>query len=169
MAEKDILFSSKLKHKGIFNFAAFYKFCYDWLEAETGLLLQESKYAEKLSGDMKEIDIEWNGFTKLTDYFRFDMKVTFKILAMKQVEIVQDGKKIKTNEGQVEMGVKGILTRDWQGAYEKSAFQKTLRTIYDKWLIPSRIDQFEGKVIGDSDEFLGQAKAWLSLEGKERH
>ena len=169
MAEKETLFSSTLKHKGLFDFAKFYKFCYDWLAEETGLLLQENKYVEKLSGDTKEIDVEWSGFTKLTDYFRFDMKVNFKILGMKQVEIMKDGKKIKTNEGQIEMKVKGTLVRDWQGRFEKSPFQKFMREIYDKWVIPSRIDQMEGKVVGDSDEFLGEAKAWLALEGRERH
>ncbi len=169
MSEKQVLFSSKLKHAGVFSFASFYKFCYDWLVEETTLLMQETKYVEKIKGDMKEIDVEWEGFKKLTDYFKFEIKVKFKVLGLKEVEIVQDGKKIKTNQGQVEVSVKSTLVRDWQGLYEKNGFQKFLREAYDKWVIPSRIDQFEGKVIGDSDEFLGQAKAWLSLEGKERH
>jgi hypothetical protein len=169
MSEKETLFSSKLKHKGVFSFKDFYKFCYDWLTQETDLLLQETKYSEKLSGDSKEIDIEWKGFTKLTDYFRFDIKVVWKILGLKEVQIQKNGNKIKTNEGQIEMSVKGTLVRDWQGTYEKSGIGKFFRETYDKWVIPSRIDQFEEKVIGDSDEFLGQAKAWLSLEGKERH
>lgn len=169
MSEKETIFSSQLKYGGIFSFADFYKFCYDWLTEETGLFVQESKYVEKIKGDMKEVDVEWEGFTRLTDYFKFNMKVEFKILAMKEVEITQDGKKIKTNQGQLALKVKGILERDWQGKFEDSGFQKFIRAIYEKWVIPSRIDQFEGKVVGDSDEFLGQAKAWLSLEGKERH
>lgn len=169
MSEKEILFASTFKHKGIFSFPAFYKFCYDWLVDETELLMQETKYVEKLQGDAKEMDIEWKGFTKLTDYFKFDMKIVFKILGLKQVEIVQDGKKVKMNQGQVEMKVKGILVRDWQGKFENNGFQKFLRAIYEKWIIPSRIDQFEGKVIGDTDEFLGEAKSFLALEGKVRH
>ncbi len=169
MSEKEVLFSSKIKHKGIFTFASFYKFCYDWLVEETQLLMQETKYVEKITGDTKELDVEWEGFRKLTDYFRFDIKIVYQVLGLKQIEIVKDGKKIKTNEGQVEMKVKGTLVRDYQGKFETTGFQKFLRSIYEKWVIPSRIDQFEGRVIGDCDEFLGQAKAWLALEGKERH
>lgn len=169
MSEKEVLFSSKIKHAGIFSFSAFYKFCYDWLVEETGLLMQETKYVEKIKGDTKEIDVEWEGFKKLTDYFKFEVKVKFKCLGLKEVEITQDGKKIKTNSGQVEMSIKSTLVRDWQGVYDKTSFQKFLREVYDKWIIPSRIDQFEGKIIGDSDEYLGQAKAWLALEGRERH
>jgi len=166
MAEKDTLFSSKIKYSGIFNFADFYNFCYDWLTQETGLDMVESKYAEKLSGDSKNIDIEWSGSKKLTDYFRFDVAVKFKIVALTPVEIVKDGKKIKTNKGGAEVSIKGILVRDYQGKFETTAFKKFLRSIYEKWVITSRIEQFEGKVMGDSDEFLSQAKAYLDIEGR---
>ena len=57
MAEKDIIFSSKIKYGGIFSFKDFYRFCYDWLVDETGLGVVEEKYAEKLEGDAKMIEI----------------------------------------------------------------------------------------------------------------
>lgn len=166
MSEKDNIFSSKIKYTGIVNFAEFYKFCYDWLTEETGLLISEDKYVEKLSGDSKNIDIVWSGFRKITDYFKFDAKVTFKILGLTKVEITDGGKKINTNKGSVEISIKGTLTRDYQGKFETNAFNKFLRSIYEKWVITGRIDQMEGKIIGDCDEFLSQAKAYLDLEGK---
>jgi hypothetical protein len=167
MSEKDIIFNSSVKLKeGIFDFKEYYKFCYDWLAEETELLLSESKYNEKLVGDGKNIDIEWNGFRKLTDYFKFDAKVKFKIIQLKKVEINQDGRKIKMNHGEVKLSIKGTLVRDWQGKFETNAFKKFLRSVYEKYIIESRIDQFEEKIITDCDEFLNQAKAYLDLEGK---
>jgi len=169
MSEKETLFSTKFKYVGILSFKSVYKFCYDWLVDETGMLLTETKYVEKLKGESRDLDLEWEGFTKFTDYFRFDIKVTMQILGLKEVEITKDGKKYKTNEGSFEMRVKGTLVRDWQGKFEKNGFQKFLRAIYEKWIIPTRVDQFEGKIIGDCDEFLGETKAFLALEGKVRH
>ncbi len=166
MAEKETIFSSKIKYDGILSFTDFYKFCYNWLTEETGLIVAEEKYAEKLSGESKNIDVVWAGKRKLTDYFQFEAKITFKVLALTQIEINKDGKKIKTNKGNVEVGIKGVLVRDWQGKFEKDAFRKFLRSIYEKWIIQSRVEQFEGKIVGDCDEFLSQAKAWLDLEGK---
>ena len=166
MAEKDTIFSSKIKYGGVFSFADFYKFCYDWLTEETGLGISEDKYIEKLSGDSKSIDIEWSGTRKVTDYFRFDVKIKLKIIGLTNVEIVQDGKKIRSNKGSVDISVKGILVRDYQGKFEKTAFQKFLRGIYEKWVIPSRIEDYEGKLFGDCDEFLSQSKAFLDLEGR---
>ncbi|MCX6746519.1 MAG: hypothetical protein NTU63_00085 [Candidatus Pacearchaeota archaeon] len=166
MTEKDKLFSSKIKYNGVLLFSEFYRFCYDWLIDETGLILSEDKYAEKLAGDSKNIDIEWNGFRNLTDYFRFEAKVNFKIIGLTNVEITQDNKKIKTNKGNVEMSIKGVLARDYKGKFERTAMQKFMRAIYEKWVIPARVEQFEEKIIKDCDDFLSQAKAYLDLEGK---
>ncbi len=169
MAEIDKIFSSKIKYNGVFSFKDFYKFCHNWLTDETGLDISENKYAEKLSGDSKDIEVEWTCTKKVTDYFQFKINVSFKISPLKNVEINQGGKKIKTNEGSVEVKVSGNLIRDYDGKFEKDAFKKFLRSIYEKWIITGRINQMEEKLVGSCDEFLGQAKAYLDLEGKIRH
>jgi hypothetical protein len=167
MAEKDTIFESKVKNSGIFNFPDFYKFCYDWLADEAQLDIQEEKYIEKLSGDSKNVDVVWEGTRKVTDYFKFSIKVSFRILGLRKVEIQREGIKEKTNDGSIEMKVKGTLIRDYEGKFETTGFMKFIRSIYEKWVISSRINEYEGKLIGDCDEFLTQAKAFLDLEGKK--
>jgi hypothetical protein len=166
MAEIDKIFSSKIKYSGILDFAEFYKFCYEWLRDETGLSISEDKYSEKIKGDSKNIDIEWTGTRELTDYFKFEAKIGFTVTGLTNVEITQGNKKIKTNKGYVEVRIKGNLIRDYKGKFEKSAFHKFLRGIYEKSVIHSRIEQFKEKIIKDCDEFLAQAKAYLDLIGK---
>ena len=96
-----------------------------------------------------------------------EMKVKIKADPLKKAVITKDGVKKDTNEGVVEMEVSGTLVRDYDGKFESSAFNKFLRGVYERWVIPSRIDEFEDKVAGDCDTFLGQAKAFLDLEGKK--
>lgn len=166
MPEEETIFSSKMSYNGIFSFSDFYNFCYNWLGEETGLFVSEDKYSEKLAGDSKGIEIEWTGFRKLTDYFQFKMKIKIRINGLAKVEINQGGVKINTNKGSIEVKIEGILQRDYNGKFESSAFQKFLRGIYEKWVIPSRIEHFQGVVMQGCDEFLSQAKAYLDLEGK---
>jgi len=166
MPEEDTIIKSSVKHKGFFTFADLYRFAYDWLKDETGLDVTEDKYGEKLAGNEKEIDVEWTGEKKLTDYFKIKVKVEFEIKKLKEVEIQQEGKKIKTNQGDVKITAKGILIKDYDGKFERTAFRKFLRSVYERWIITSRVDQFEDKVFEDVDEFLAQIKAWLALEGK---
>jgi len=168
MSEQDTIFSSSMKYSGIFSFKDFYQFCYEWLTEETGLdEFSEDKYEEKLKGDSKDIIVQWTGAKEVTDYFKFQIEIKFQISKLKNVEITQGEKKIPTNEGQVKMIIKGILIRDYKGKFETTAFNKFLRSIYEKWVIPSRIEQFEGKLFSDCNDFLEQTKAYLDLEGKK--
>ncbi|MEK6895166.1 MAG: hypothetical protein AABX48_01465 [Nanoarchaeota archaeon] len=167
MPEKEKIYSTKMKYDGVFDFSEFYKFCYFWLIDETQLNLEESKYTEKIIGEGKNLDIEWNGYRKITDFFKMEIKVNFKIIGLKKTEVVRDGIKIKMNEGSVEMKVAGTLVRDYAGKFETSAGNKFLRAIYEKWIIPGRIEHFEEYIIGKCDEYTTQAKAWLDLEGKQ--
>ena len=167
MAEKNTVFSTAMKYDGVFSFKDFYKFCYEWLTEETELDIVESLYSEKITGDSKEILITWKGSKKLTDYFKFEMTVDFVIRKLKEVEISKGDIKIRSNKGDVKIKVKGTLVRDYEGKFERSGFQKFLRGIYEKWVITSRIEQFENSIIGSCDEFLSQAKAYLDLEGRK--
>ncbi len=168
MAEKEQIFSSSIKHVGNFDFKDFYQFCYDWITEQIGMSnLAEKEYNEKISGDAKDLDILWEGSIKLSDYFKFGMKVTFKILGMKKVEVEQGGVKKTMNNGLLKMTVKGTLIRDYEGKFESGPRLKFLRSIYEKWVIPSRVEQMEDIVAENCDEFISQAKAFLDLEGRK--
>lgn len=167
MAEKEDIFSSKIGYGGIFSFKDFYVFCHSWLSEEIGMNVSEGEYKEKISGTSKNIDIKWSAGKNITDYFRFEIKVEFRIIGLTEVEVMQGGAKTKSNKGSVDLKVKGTLVRDYEGKFETTPFKKFLRGIYEKWVIGSRIEQFEGKLAGALDEFLSQAKAYLDLEGKK--
>jgi hypothetical protein len=167
--EQETIFSSGVTYTGIFSFKNFYKFCYEWLTDETGLIMSEGTYKEKLVGDSKEIEIVWTGYRKLTDYFKFDIEIRILIRRLKEIEINQGGAKVKTNQGWMKINTKGILVRDYEGKFEISAFYKFLRSIYEKWVIKPRIEEYEERIAEDCDEFLAQAKSYLDLEGRKRH
>lgn len=168
MVEEETVFSSKISYNGIFLFKDFYTFCYNWLRDETGVSsFSEDKYSEKLSGDAKNIDIEWTGTKDMTDYFRFKIKIAITIKGLLQVKVKKEGIEIETNKGAVEMKVKGLIVKDYQNKFEMTAFKKTLRGFYEKYIIQSTIKEFKGKIAADCDEFLSQAKAFLDLEGKK--
>ena len=164
MVEKDEVFSGKIKQTGIFEFKEFYRFCYSWL-VDKGYFVVEKVYSEKVTPVGKEVEIEWEASRKISDYFRFVLKVKWRILGMKDVEVEKDGAKVGMNKGQPEIKVAAVLEKDYEGRWETSAFLKFLRGWYDKFIIRGRIELYEEKIFGDADEFLAQAKAFLALEG----
>ncbi|GIU68197.1 MAG: hypothetical protein KatS3mg001_047 [Candidatus Pacearchaeota archaeon] len=168
MAEKEEVYSSKISYNGIFSFKDLYKFCHDWLVEETGVSLSEDKYSEKIKGDSKDITVEWKGTKEMTDYFKMEIKVSFKVSDLKNVEVMQGNVKISTNKGSVEISVKGTLVRDYEDKFEGSGFKKFLRETYEKYIIHDRVLQYKEKVASSCDEFLSQTKAYLDLEAKKK-
>ncbi len=166
MAEKDTIFSGKIKQKGIFNFKDFYAFAYDWLVGQ-GYNVTEKVYSEEVTGDSKKIEIKWEAKRKISDYFRFVIKIDWMIIELKNIEIQREGKKIKTNSGQPELKINGILEKDYENKWEDAAFWKFLRGIYDRYIIKSRIDDYEDKIKDEVEEFIAQCKSYLVVEGKK--
>jgi len=166
MAEKDTVFKGKFKQKGIFDFKDFYAFAYDWLNGE-GYNVTENVYSEEITGDSKKIEIEWVAKKKISDYFRFVIKINWMIIGLKNVEVEREGKKLKMNSGQVEVKISGVLEKDYENKWEDHPFWKFLRGVYDRYIIRSRIEQYEDKLEGEVDEFIAQCKAYLVLEGKK--
>jgi len=165
MVEEDKVFSGKTKHSGFFDFKDTYNFCYEWL-TEEGYFVQEKKYVEKVKPGGKEIEVEWEADRKISDYFKFRIKVRFLILGMKEVEVEQDGKKIKMNKGEMNIFVTAILLKDYENRWENSAIMKFLRGIYDRFIIRERIDKYEEKIFSEADEFIAQIRSFLALEGQ---
>jgi len=166
MVEKDILFKTKVKHKGLFDFKETYRILYEWLVAE-GYDVNEKSYKEVLGpGGAKEIEIEWVALKKVSDYFRFEIDVNWHMIGMTSVEVEIDGVKQPMNKGQFELEVKSVLQKDYENRWENRPLLKFLRTLYDRYLIRERIEGYEGKLISEMDEFVAQCKSFLQLLGK---
>lgn len=165
MSEKDIVFDGKVKQKGIFDYKEMYIFAYSWL-TDKGYSLVEKNYTEKVNPDGKEVEIEWDASRRISDYFKFILKVNWRILGMTDVEVEKNGAKVKINKGYLEIKVKAVLEKDYEHRWENSPFLKFMRGLYDRYIIKGRIEGYEGKIYGDADEFLAQIKSFLALEGR---
>jgi hypothetical protein len=168
MSESDEVYSSKISYDGVFSFKDLYKFCYNWLSEEAGLSVEEGEYSEKISGPTKDIKFSWKGTRKVTDYFEFEVKASFDVKKLSEVEINQGGAKVKTNQGSVTIKASANLIRDYEGKFETSSKMKVWRGIYEKWIISQRVTEFEDKLSGLADGFLSQAKAFLDLESADK-
>jgi len=165
MVEKDVLFKTKVKHKGIFDFSETYRILYEWL-VDQGYDINEKTYKENIgAGGAKEIEIEWDAMKKVSDYFRFLLEIKWHPLGMTSVEVEIDGVKQKMNKGQFEIEIKSVLLKDYESRWENKPIQKFLRGLYDKYIIRERVEAYEGKLIAEMDEFVAQCKSFLALTG----
>ncbi|MEM2772466.1 MAG: hypothetical protein QXR88_01295 [Candidatus Pacearchaeota archaeon] len=165
MGEIDKIYETKVKYSGIFDFKNIYTLIFEWL-SDMGYFVVEKEYSEKIKAEGKEIEIKWICTKKVTDYFRFIINVNWRIDNLQEIEITKE-KKIRTNKGNIEIKFSAILERDWQNKYEVSPFHKFLRAVYEKYIIPNRIEQMEEKVTEEVLDIVNNIKAYLILEGKK--
>ncbi|MEM4647926.1 MAG: hypothetical protein QXO12_01280 [Candidatus Pacearchaeota archaeon] len=165
MGEIDKIYETKIKYGGIFDFKNVYTLIFEWL-SDMGYFVVEKEYSEKIKAEGKEIEIKWTCTKKVTDYFRFIINVNWRIDNLQEIEITKE-KKIRTNKGNIEIKFSAILERDWQNKYEVSPFHKFLRAVYEKYIIPNRIEQMEEKVTEEVLDIVNNVKAYLILEGKK--
>jgi len=165
MSEKDVVYSGKIKHKGIFDFSELYYFCYTWL-VDKDYDVTEKTYSEKIKPNGKEVEIFWEAKRKISDYFRFILKAEWRILGMTDTEVQKNGAKMKMNKGQVEIKFTATIEKDYEHRWENSGFLKFLRGVYDRYIIRGRIEEYEQRIFEEIDEYIAQAKSFLALEGR---
>ena len=163
---KDQIFESSIKYGGIFNFRDYYEFAFKWLRGEAGFTMQEDEYEEKLSGNEKEIKIKWKGTQKVSDYFHYEIALEMKVEELIEVEIVRGEEKVRTNKGKIKLKLKATFIKDPKGQFETTAKGKIWRSLYEKFLIPGRVKEYEDKLRDRCLDFLGESKAFLELEGQ---
>lgn len=165
MAIESEVFNQKLKHKGFFSYSDLYTFCYNWLKDE-GFSISEDEYVEKLAGNGKEIQITWKAKKKVSDYVKFQIVAKWHILGLNDAEVQIDGKKEKTNKGELKISVTATLQKDYESKWDSSVPLRFLRDVYDKYIIRETVKKYEDKLEDKAQDFVEQTKSFLNLEGK---
>jgi len=165
MTESSLAFSEKIVHAGIFDFKDVYKFLYEWFVSYDYVLV-EKKYSEKIKGNGKEVEVVWECYRKISDYFRYKVKVGIHVFGMTDVEVTRDGVKVGRNKGEFEVKIDAFLEKDYEGKWESSPLTKFFRGIYEKYIIHSTVGLYEDRLAIECDEIIAQVKSFFALEGK---
>jgi len=162
MAQKKQIYKEKLTQVGYWNYTEVYNMLFNWLK-DQGYSLEETSYKEKLSGGGKEIMIAWEAGKKVTDYFKYKITLDWHILGMKDAEVEIDGKKVKTNKGELEIVFKGSIIKDYVKRWEDGVIHKFLRGIYEEYIIRKTIDEYEGGIEDETKDIITDLKAFLRI------
>ena len=113
MSEIGPVYETKVVHAGIFSFKDLYKFIYEFFTSYQYAVV-EKKYSEKIKAEGKDVEVEWLCIRKISDYFRFRIKVTMRVVGMTQVEVTREGVKTKRDKAEIETKIASFLERDYE-------------------------------------------------------
>ena len=165
MAEKDKITKEELKNKGIFDFSGLYNYAYEYFRTE-GYGVNEDEYAEKIAGECRDVKVKWKATKGVSDYFKFEIKFEIGIRGMSDVEVEIDGQKKQMNKGEIKFKIEGFLVKDPKSKWENSAFERFLRDVYNKYIVPNRVDDMEDILLGDIRSLKDELKALMDHKAR---
>ena len=160
---KDVLFSNyKLKQDSIFDLGELYKSIFRWFDVN-GYSFYEKEYNDIDEPNGKHLEIYWYTEKKIDLYVKFVIEVSYLVLGMQKIELEKGGVKIKTNKGSIEFRITAYLMKDYDDKWSKSAMQKKMRYIYDRFIIKKRIDKLEAELVKDVNSLVDELKSFLDI------
>jgi hypothetical protein len=165
MADKELIVREEVEHSGLFDFKSLYSFSHAWF-ADEKYGVDETRYSEKVSGDSRNLLIQWMASKILSDYFKYEIQIDFEVKNLTEVEVDINGSRKKMNKGSVKISIKGALVKDHESKWETSTTNRFLRDVYNKFIIPSRVNDMRIKVSTDVKAFKDEVKSFLDLIGK---
>ncbi len=127
----------KMKYKDIFNLRDFYETLYYWFReygwqgiTNTGKDQEEQFeilfHEQHLPGGAKNVTIKWRLQKKAPNasglHYYIDMD--FIVIALTNTEVIREGRKLKTNKGEIGMEIKGFIEKKYEKDFGNDGFLK---------------------------------------------
>ena len=169
MSTKYELPSTLIKHRGFFDYSAFLQTVRKWY-ADDDYDFNASSYKQKYPGPTgTEHEFRFIGDKRVTEYVKFHMIVIARVYSLRDVEIVQDGKKVKLQDGQLQVEVIPEIEFDWQNRFKGAGVFKSfiagLDDFYRNYIIKYKIsDYWEDMVLIKSGQLANAIRHVLGQE-----
>jgi len=170
----------RIKHRDIFNMQQLYNLMHEWVKENQWMDTQddfegdahESFYYDKtdLYGN-KEIWIWWRlwqfsdgeSVDTSNSFYRWRMDIDIHAVHMKETEIMHQGKKLKTDSGEVEIKIWAWIEMDYKGEWSKHPILKFFLDVFNLRIFESELDKHKHELYRVAFNFQNYIKKYLRL------
>ncbi len=148
--------------KGVFELKETYKHAYEWLESKN-YTVTEKKYSEKITESGRELEIEWEADRDIDEYSKYWLKIKWKLQGVVDVEVQQEGAKVKMQQGEITMEVTAQIETDYDDKWEATPMMRFMRRFYEHYLYKETFRAQKDRLWDEGWEFVNETKAYLHL------
>ncbi len=173
----------KVKFKDVFEFKSFYEELWEWCKEhgwkdwETEGENFERFYGERVTtGGIKEIWIRWRPYKtaegspgvkqngKDLAYLTYYLDIDFHILGLGSAEIVKDGKKIKTDKGEIEISIKAFIEKNYEYEFEKHSLLKGVLDVFSSRIYKKKLEERQRELYREAYVMQTFIKQWFKMK-----
>lgn len=171
----------RIKYRDIFNMQDLYRTLHEWIKDNQWNDIQddtegdahESFYYDRtdLYGN-KEIWAWWRMWQfpdaepadTSNSFFRYHLDIDLHVLHLKEHEIMQAGKKIKTNTGEIEIKIWSWIELDYKGQWSKHPILKFFFEIFEARIFEHDLERHKHELYRQTYLLQNQIKQYLQLK-----
>ncbi len=163
----------EITYKEIFSMKFLYTVIHEWLMlnnyadamGEPMHQFIEVMYFERRL-DVRELRIWWRAYKQPVagSYYRYRLRIDYRIINMVNVEVVRNGRKMKVQDGEVTIEIHPTLELDYESRWEKHPILKWVEEIYRTRLIYKRIEEHKRELYKEAYRLHGFIKKYLELK-----
>ena len=163
MAEYLPVTSGKFSYTGLISIAGVYKFIKQFM-AEHGYSFNEMNHTEQTFEDGKHINLFILCDNKVSDNAELDWEISLDFTNCQEVSVELEGRPVKMHKGNISLSVQMFQKSNYDKSFEQNAFQYFIRTVLDKYVVKSYLNQAKARAKKDFSLFMEQAKSYINLE-----
>ncbi len=168
----------RIKHKDVFHMKNLYIMMYEWL-VEQGWSERDEEFPEisylqnEAAQGGTELWIFWrcekdpfkgrapHGYSK---FFKWRIRVDFHVILLKDIEVMHQGQKYKTNSGEVEMKIWAEQHLDPEGDWDKHPFLRNWINIFRGRLLKEEAETLKLELYREAYRLQDAVKTYLKLK-----
>ncbi len=162
MAEKILVIDHlKFSYEGLFNAAELYNVIssfffekgYDWLEK-----LNE----EQVMPEGKQIRVILEPWKNISDYYKITTRIKLNYTDLKEVEVEQEGQKLKLQHGVVRITFDAYVITDRKSEWARKPFFWFLSIMANKYFFKEHFEKAQTWITSDIDDLYNKIKTYLN-------
>ncbi|RMF54701.1 hypothetical protein D6745_04435 [Candidatus Woesearchaeota archaeon] len=160
-------------NKNVFTAEWAYKTIYNWLVEEefvdeemgSGDKYEVMYYEKREPGNIKEVWFWWRAelIPKNNSYYKYRLIIDGHFLGLKELEIMHEGQKVKTNHSELTLRCKADLVLDYLGKWKKNWFLKTFDDVFRKRIYYNDILKYKRDLYNRAYRLQAEMKQFLKL------
>tara|TARA_Y100000310_G_scaffold344346_2_gene456614 strand:- start:16371 stop:16898 length:528 start_codon:yes stop_codon:yes gene_type:complete len=151
-----------IKYIGVYDFDLILKtITNEWGKKYYTLI--DKEHSEKVNADGSDIKIDRVAFRNASWFVRFFMQVELVVPRNVNVMVEVDGKKVKKQQGDLEIRIKAHLEKDYKGTFKNSKFKKFLMHIYERFIAYQELRRLRNKLRRETEFLIEELKNVLDL------
>lgn len=147
----------KISQEAAFNLSDLYKYLRSFFDIHN-YDFYEKEYVDEAKENGKNIKIKWECERKVDDYVEYHIEIKLTGKGLKEVKLKND----VAIKGDISLEFEAFLKKDYEADFG-SFYSKFVRSLYDKFVIKNRLEEFAGELKEETYEVFNEAKSFLKL------